>query len=66
MKKILSFFLLLLFAANSYAQVPTGGIRTALMNLYNSTDGPNWTNTTNWGTDNGPWYGVNLGSPQAG
>ena len=34
--------------------------RDALMALYNATDGPNWTDNTNWGTD-APikeWYGV--------
>ena len=34
--------------------------RAVLMALYNSTGGPNWTNNTNWGTDEDPgdWYGV--------
>ena len=34
--------------------------RTALMALYNATDGPNWVDNTNWLTDAplGEWYGV--------
>ena len=34
--------------------------RAALMALYNSTDGANWTNNTNWGTDEplSTWFGV--------
>ena len=34
--------------------------RDALMALYNATDGPNWTNNTNWGTDEplDSWDGV--------
>ena len=37
---------------------------TALMALYNSTDGPNWTNNTNWGTSQplSQWHGVNVSS----
>lgn len=30
----------------------------ALVALYNATDGPNWTNNTNWLTENQPWHGV--------
>ena len=35
--------------------------RAALMALYNSTGGPNWTINTNWGTDEflADWYGIN-------
>ncbi len=34
--------------------------RDVLVALYNATDGPNWTNNTNWLTDEpiGEWYGV--------
>ncbi len=34
--------------------------RAALVALYNATDGPNWTNNTNWLSDRplGEWYGV--------
>jgi len=34
--------------------------RDILMALYNSTDGPNWSNNTNWGTDNplDTWHGI--------
>ena len=34
--------------------------RTALVALYNATDGPNWANSDNWLTDEslGDWYGV--------
>ena len=35
--------------------------RAALMALYNSTDGPNWTNNTGWGKGDpcdSAWYGV--------
>ncbi|WP_425155540.1 leishmanolysin-related zinc metalloendopeptidase [Candidatus Palauibacter sp.] len=37
-----------------------GAAAEALMALYNSTDGPNWTRSDNWGTDAplGEWYGV--------
>jgi hypothetical protein len=32
-----------------------------LVVLYNSTDGDNWLNNTNWGTpDVGSWYGVTV------
>ena len=39
----------------------------ALMALYNSTDGPNWKNNTNWGTgcpcdEANPWFGVTCDS----
>ena len=34
--------------------------REALVVLYHATDGPNWTNSTNWlsGSPLGEWYGV--------
>jgi Leucine-rich repeat (LRR) protein len=31
----------------------------ALVALYNSTDGDNWTDNTNWLTGTAPWFGVN-------
>ncbi len=36
--------------------------RVALMALYNATDGANWTNSTNWGSDRplDEWHGVEL------
>ena len=38
--------------------------RDILVALYNATDGPNWTNNTNWGTTAplGEWYGVSVDS----
>ena len=30
------------------------------MALYNSTNGPGWTNSTNWLTSNSAWYGVTV------
>jgi Leucine-rich repeat (LRR) protein len=35
-------------------------VRRILMELYEATDGPNWTHNDNWGTDAdvGTWYGV--------
>ena len=50
----------------SCAGSTTGGAsddRAVLMELYNATDGPNWSNNSNWGS-NGPlngWHGVNAG-----
>ena len=40
------------------AAVPMGTDRTALEALYDATAGDNWTNNTNWKTDDGDWYGV--------
>ena len=45
---------------------PVSSDRNALIALYHSTDGPNWTNSTNWLSDRplNTWYGVstnNLG-----
>ncbi len=39
---------------------PTATDRTALVALYNATDGPNWKNDTNWLSDAsiGEWHGV--------
>jgi Leucine-rich repeat (LRR) protein len=38
--------------------------RLALMELYNATNGPNWTNNTNWGSSQPlyNWYGVEVNS----
>ena len=38
----------------------TSPVRAALVALYNATDGPNWTNNTNWLSDQpvGEWHGV--------
>ena len=40
--------------------VPSDSDRAALVALHNATDGPNWTNNTNWLRDapNGEWFGV--------
>lgn len=58
-----SFFLSLtiLFSVLLSAQVPQIE-RDALMALYNSTDGPNWTDHTNWGTSApvANWFGVTV------
>ena len=32
----------------------------ALVDIYNSTDGPNWTNHSNWLTEDTPWFGVSV------
>ena len=42
----------------------TGTNREALVALYNATDGPNWTNNTNWLSTAplGDWYGVTTNS----
>lgn len=42
------------------AQAGVNSDRAALMALYDATDGENWTNNTNWGTDEDldAWYGV--------
>ena len=47
-------------AAGSRAQAEHEGDRAALIELYNATDGANWTNATNWNSS-APiveWYGV--------
>ena len=38
--------------------------RDALIALYNATDGPNWTNNTNWCSDKplNEWFGININS----
>ena len=51
---------LLLTSGNAYSQDTVEGDRAALVALYNATDGPNWTDNTNW-LSNEPlseWYGV--------
>ena len=50
---------LLLWARPAVAgPAPTGDERAALEALYDATDGPNWTDSTNWKTAAGDWYGV--------
>ena len=51
------------FLTQGYAQVPQAE-RDALIALYNATDGPNWTNNTNWNTTEpvSTWYGVGVTS----
>lgn len=66
MKKFLFIILTLatvtIFNQKSFGQVPASD-SLALVSLYNSTNGPGWTNSTNWLT--GPvstWYGVTVTS----
>ena len=42
------------------SDTPVSGDRAALVALYNATDGPNWTNNTNWLSNRplGEWHGV--------
>ncbi len=57
MYKIKSILVLcLIVCGNLFAQTD----RDALMALYNATDGPNWTNNTNWGSAQplNTWFGV--------
>ena len=60
-KIIISLFLIVCISVESiYAQVSEED-SLALVELYDSTDGDNWTNNTNW--NSGPvstWYGVNV------
>ena len=54
------FLLLISLAGASYAQVPQIE-RDALVALYNSTDGANWTDNTGWLGEAGTecsWFGV--------
>ena len=68
MRKFLSVSLLLLLislAAASHAQVPQIE-RDALVALYNSTDGANWTDNTGWNGSAGgecDWKGVYVVKP---
>ena len=52
--------LLLLSGGNALAQTSVETDRTALVALYNATDGANWTNNTNWLTNEAisEWHGV--------
>jgi Leucine-rich repeat (LRR) protein len=54
-------FVLLTMNAVAFTQPVSSSDSLALVALYNSTNGPGWTNSTNWLT--GPvstWYGVNV------
>ena len=53
---ILTFFVISLQAIPTFANTD----RDALVSLYNATNGPNWTNDSNWLSSNpvGDWYGV--------
>lgn len=57
----LSLFSILLISIPLFSQVPTIE-RDALIALYDSTDGENWTNNTNWGTSEpvSTWFGVTV------
>jgi gliding motility-associated-like protein len=59
------FFTLILTISQSSAQV---GVRDslALVDLYNSTSGPQWKNSTNWLTTQplGTWYGIGVSGTQ--
>ncbi|RLD27051.1 MAG: hypothetical protein DRI54_01745 [Bacteroidetes bacterium] len=61
MKTRFTFFILsfLFLTSTVISQVPQAE-RDALIALYNSTDGPNWTNSNNWNTATTVdiWYGV--------
>lgn len=61
MKNNYTLSLAILFSVILSAQVPQIE-RDALMALYNSTDGPNWTNHTNWGTSApvADWHGITV------
>ena len=50
----------LLTGGTAYAQDTVESDRAALVAFYNATDGPNWTNNTNWLSDEtlSEWYGV--------
>jgi len=57
-------FIGLMGTVQSYAQDVSVAERNALIALYNSTDGPNWTTKTNWKTAAlvKDWYGVTVES----
>jgi Leucine-rich repeat (LRR) protein len=61
MKKQLLLITLLLTTFFSFGQVPTSE-RDALIALYDSTDGANWTNNTNWNTVEpvSSWFGITV------
>jgi Leucine-rich repeat (LRR) protein len=56
-----TFFSFLLFYSISFSDVPLSE-RNALIALYDSTDGDNWTTKTNWksASDVSTWYGVTV------
>ncbi len=54
----------IIFGRNAFGDIPASE-RQALIDLYNSTDGANWTNNTNWLGTNGTecsWHGVTCDS----
>ena len=55
-------FLAAMVFVPSVAQAQTDAERAALVALYDATGGENWTNNTNWKTDEpvGDWYGVTV------
>ncbi len=60
-------FTVLFFSSTlSYGAIPVSE-KNALIALYNSTNGPGWTDSTNWngasGTE-GTWYGVTVFADQ--
>ena len=61
MKKYFLIGLTVLYGTLLNAQVPQAE-RDALVALYNSTDGPNWVDHTNWNTTNpvSTWFGVTV------
>lgn len=62
MKRLLLLLTLSLFLnLHINAQVPQAE-RDALIDLYNATNGPNWTNNTNWNTETpvSSWHGITV------
>lgn len=61
MKKLILLTTLLSTAVLSFGQVPAAE-RDALIAFYDSTDGPNWTNNTNWNTTEpvSTWFGITV------
>ncbi len=61
MKKYILICFAVLCSTILTAQVPQIE-RDAIMALYNSTDGANWTDNTNWGSGNpvSTWYGITV------
>lgn len=64
-RKLLSTILIVSATVIAYAQLPTAAEYSALIDLYNSTNGSNWTNKNGWATANpaviedvSDWYGV--------
>ena len=55
---------LFLAGGNTHAQGSVADDTAALVELYNATDGANWTNKTNWGTTQqlSSWFGVTTDS----